>query len=162
MAEVTAAARAGDVQRFLGGLEPGSRQALLASTRAGEELDRAMAAFNAVLASRFEGGPPILGMERDDLATALRRLAETEVLETRTTSTDARIRVRIADIGEETLVAVRQERGWGLVLGFAPVADGEEREAALARVTEAVAAGAYASRLDAMIAADRAVRGDGR
>lgn len=167
-ADVIGAARDGSLDRFLACLEPGSRQGLMAAMAEGRTLDEAMAAFTAALDGRFDGGGPLLGTGREDPATALRRLAGVEILETRTTPTGAEIRLRLPAVDgedgtsrqEETLVAVPGRQGWGLVLGFPPAAGREDRRAALARVTEAVGAGAFASRLDAMIAADKAVRGE--
>lgn len=167
IANAIAAAREGSLDRFLECLEPGSRRGLLAAIEEGRALDQGMAAFEAALDRRFDGGGPLLEMSREEPVAALRRLAETEILETRTTPTGVEIRVRIAAAGEdgtaqreETLVAVRGERGWGLVLGFSPLVGRDDRHRALAQVTEGVAAGAFASRLDAMIAADKAVRGE--
>jgi len=167
-ADVIVAVRDGNLDRFLACLEPGSRQGLVAAEAEGRALDEAMATFNAALDGRFDGGGPLLGTGREDAATALRRLAGTEILETRTTPTGAEIRLRLPAVDgedgtsrqEATLIAAPGRQGWGLVLGFPPAAGREDRRAALARVTGAVGAGAFASRLDAMLAADRAVRGE--
>lgn len=167
-ADVIAAARDGNLERFLTCLEPTSRRRLLAAMEESQALHQAMAAFDRMLDRRFGGRGVLLDMDRENPTTALRRLAGAEILETTKTPAGAEIRLRMAaDDGEgsavrreEILVAVSGRQGWGLVLGFPPSMAPPARAAALALVTGDADAGAFVSRLDAMIAADRAMRGE--
>jgi hypothetical protein len=161
IANLVAAAQAGDGDAVLSNLTVESRRAVIASFVDRAALRAGLTQFRSALDQRFGAGGELLEPPPRDLAISIGRVAGAEILSESVVAEGMELQVRTtlrAEDGsdrfrEDSLLARQQSGGWRLALGL--TTDGgvaSAQAAAVERVTQAVRDGAYQDRTEAMVA----------
>jgi len=161
------AAHKGDVDAFLSGLTAESRKAVEKSYADRPLLRQTQDEFRKALDERFGQGTAFVRSGDGDLRAAIGRLAPAEVVSKKDRtdgSVELQVKTTIKTDGdkttsrEDTLVALKEDGAWKLVLGFpADRSDAGQIRATVERFAADVRSGKYQDRMAAMLALDKAL-----